>query len=54
MGNFEVMFENLKANKYIIVSSLLVDMFIDYCNERGVCVNGGAFVVDEFAQVLYI
>lgn len=51
---FEVMFERLKANRHIIVSLLLVDMFVDYCNERGVYPNGGAFVVGESAQVLYI
>jgi hypothetical protein len=48
------MLEQLKADKWIIVSLLFVNEFIDFCNQQGIYPNGGAFVDGEYAQVLYI
>lgn len=48
------MLEQLQADKWLIVSLLFVNEFIDFCNERGVYPSGGAFVDGEYAQVLYI
>lgn len=54
MKTFEQMLKRLQKEKHIIVSLLFVEQFVNYCNERGVVVNGGAFVDGEYAQVLYI
>lgn len=47
------MFEELQSVGIVLVSFILLDDFIKYCNERGVHPSGGAFVADE-AQYLYI
>lgn len=54
MKTFEKMLERLQEEKHIIVSTLFVEQFVNYCNERGVHPNGGAFIDGEYAQVLYI
>lgn len=54
MKTFEQMLKRLQEEKHIIVSLLFVNEFIEFCNERGVVVNGGAFVDGEYAQFVYL
>ena len=48
------MLEELQAQKWIIVSLMFVNEFIEFCNERGVYPSGGRILYEEDAQFVYL
>lgn len=54
MKRFERMFEELQAQKWLIVSQMCIEEFIAFCNERGVYPSGGRILYEENAQFVYL
>lgn len=48
------MLEELQAQKWLIVSRMFLDEFIEFCHTRGVYPSGGRILYEEDAQFVYI
>lgn len=54
MKEIEKKFKELLEQKHTELSCMWVQYFVTYCNERGVYPNGGAFLPEKDAQIIYI